>query len=90
MDICLRMLGERGRIDIFECARRDPSVPLEETLGALAELVNEGKIGGVALSEVSADTTRRAAKDHEDCGGGGGAVAVADGAIDQWYRRCLC
>lgn len=59
---CLKMLGERGRIDMFECARRDPKVPLEQTLGALAELVDEGKIGGVALSEVSAKTIREAAK----------------------------
>lgn len=59
---CLKMLGERGRIDMFECARRDPKVPLEETLGVLAELVNEGKIGGVALSEVSATTIREAVK----------------------------
>lgn len=47
---------------MFECARRDPKVPLGETLGALAELVNEGKIGGVALSEVSAGTVRQAVK----------------------------
>ena len=58
----LKMLGPRGRIDMFECARRDPDVPLEQTLGALAELVKEGKIGGVALSEVRADTIREAAK----------------------------
>ena len=59
---CLKMLGERGRIDMFECARRDPKVPLKGTLGALAELVDEGKIGGVALCEVNADTIREAAK----------------------------
>ncbi len=59
---CLEMLGGKGRIDMFECARRDPDVPLEQTLRALAELVDEGKIGGVALSEVSADTIREAAK----------------------------
>lgn len=59
---CLEMLGGRGKIDMFECARRDPAVPLAETLTALAELVNEGKIGGVALSEVNADTIREAAK----------------------------
>lgn len=47
---------------MFECARRDPKVPLKETLGALAELVDEGKIGGVALCEVSANTIREAAK----------------------------
>ena len=59
---CLAMLGERGRIDMFECARRDPNVPLEQTLRALEEFVTEGKIGGVALSEVSANTIREAAK----------------------------
>ena len=59
---CLEMLGPRGRIDMFECARRDPNVPLEKTLSALAELVQEGKIGGVALSEVNAGTIREAAK----------------------------
>ena len=59
---CLEMLGPRGRIDMFECARRDPNVPLEKTLGALAELVQAGKIGGIALSEVNAGTIREAAK----------------------------
>ena len=59
---CLRMLGKRGKIDMFECARRDPTVPLEKTLKALAELVDEGKIGGVALSEVNANTIRESAK----------------------------
>jgi pyridoxine 4-dehydrogenase len=44
---CLKMLGENGRIDMFDCAHRDPNVSLEQTLGALVELVNEGKIGGV-------------------------------------------
>ena len=59
---CLEMLGGKGRIDMFECARRDPNVPLESTLRALAELVDEGKIGGVALCEVNAETIREAAK----------------------------
>ncbi|MCJ1404659.1 hypothetical protein MMC11_007885 [Xylographa trunciseda] len=59
---CLEMLGGRGRIDMFECARRDPKVSLEQTLGTLAALVDEGKIGGVALSEVSAKTIREAAE----------------------------
>ena len=57
---CLEMLGPVGNIDMFECARRDPNVPLEETLGALEELVQEGRIGGVALSEVNAGTIRQA------------------------------
>lgn len=59
---CLEMLGGKGGIDMFECARRDPNVPLKTTLEALAELVDEGKIGGVALSEVNAETIRETAK----------------------------
>lgn len=47
---------------MFECGRRDPNTPLEITLGTLEELVKEGKIGGVALSEVNGDTIRAAAK----------------------------
>ena len=58
---CLEMLGPRGKIDTFMCARRDPNVPLAETLDALKELVDEGKIGGIGLSEVSAATIREAA-----------------------------
>ena len=59
---CLEMLGDRGRIDMFECARRDPNTPLETTIATLEDLVKEGKIGGVALSEVNANTIRAAAK----------------------------
>jgi len=59
---CIEMLGPGGKIDMFECARRDPDVPLQETLGTLKEFVDAGKIGGVALSEVSANTIREASK----------------------------
>lgn len=59
---CVEMLGGKGRIDMFECGRRDPKTPLETTLATLRELMKEGKIGGVALSEVNADTIRAAAK----------------------------
>ena len=59
---CLKMLGGRGRIDTFASSRRDPKVPWAETIGALAELQREGKIGGVALSEVSANTIREASE----------------------------
>lgn len=50
------------KIDVFGCGRVDKNVPIEDTVGALAELVKEGKIGGIQLSEVSANTIRRAAK----------------------------
>jgi len=61
---CISMIGGKKKIDIFEMARVDREVPIEETVGYLAELVKEGKIGGIALSEVSAQTIRRAAKVH--------------------------
>ncbi|GLI77367.1 hypothetical protein PoHVEF18_005657 [Penicillium ochrochloron] len=56
------ILDGRKKIDIFGCGRVDKNVPIEDTVGALAELVKEGKIGGIQLSEVSANTIRRAAK----------------------------
>ena len=52
-------------IDIFEMARVDPTVPIETSVKALAELVAEGKIGGIGLSEVSASTIRRATATHK-------------------------
>ena len=59
---CLKQLGPRGKIDMFECARKDPKTPIEVTMRAMEELVKEGKIGGVALTEVNANTIRAAAK----------------------------
>jgi pyridoxine 4-dehydrogenase len=46
---------------MFKCTRRDMNVLLKETLRELAKLVEEGKIGSVALSEVNTDTIREAA-----------------------------
>ncbi len=64
VDECVRVLDGKKKVDIFECARRDPNVPIEETVGALAKLVQEGKIGGIGLSEVRAETIAKAAKVH--------------------------
>ena len=61
IDRCLKQLGGRGKIDMYECARRDPKVPLKDTLQCLDELVKVGKIGAIALSEVNAKTIREAA-----------------------------
>ncbi|KAL2430674.1 Pyridoxal reductase [Exophiala dermatitidis] len=61
---CLRVLDGKKSIDIFECARLDPKTPLEVTIGALAELVKEGKIGGIGLSEVKASTIEKAHAIH--------------------------
>lgn len=52
------------RIDIFYQHRMDPSTPIEDTVGALAELVAEGKIRGYGLSEASVATIRRAHAVH--------------------------
>jgi aryl-alcohol dehydrogenase-like predicted oxidoreductase len=49
-------------IDLFYQHRVDPSVPIEETVGGMMELVQEGKVRHIALSEAGPDTLRRAAK----------------------------
>src|SRR5512139_2642494 len=59
----LRRLGT-DYIDIYRPARFDPSVPIEETVGAMAELVEAGWIRHIGLSEVGAETLRRAAAVH--------------------------
>lgn len=51
-------------IDLFYQHRVDPSVPIEETVGGMAELVKEGKIRHIALSEAAPATLRRAAAVH--------------------------
>lgn len=51
-------------IDLYYLHRWDKSVPIEDSVGALADLVQEGKIGGIGLSEVSAATLRRAHAVH--------------------------
>ncbi|MGW7076178.1 aldo/keto reductase [Streptomyces sp. NPDC054866] len=48
-------------IDVYRIARIDPDVPVEETVGAIAELVEKGHVRHIGLSEVGADTIRRAA-----------------------------
>lgn len=60
IDRCLHVLDGNKAIDIFELGRVDPLVPIEESLKALAQLQREGKIRGIGLTEVSADTIRRA------------------------------
>ncbi|RVX75022.1 hypothetical protein B0A52_01299 [Exophiala mesophila] len=62
---CNRILAGTKTLDIFECARVDPETPIEETIRALGQVVKEGMIQGIGLSEVKADTIRRAAKVHE-------------------------
>ena len=52
------------RIDIYRPARLDPAVPIEDTVGAIAELIQAGHVGHIGLSEVSAATLRRAHAVH--------------------------
>ncbi len=59
----LKRLGVE-RIDLYYQHRVDPTVPIEETVGAMAELVHAGKVRYLGLSEASADTIRRAHKVH--------------------------
>ena len=59
----LRRLGTHY-IDIYRPSRLDPKVPIEETVGAIAEMVKAGYVRHIGLSEVGADTIRRAHKVH--------------------------
>ncbi|KAI9815876.1 MAG: Pyridoxine 4-dehydrogenase [Thelocarpon impressellum] len=65
VDQCLRVLDGKKFLDLFECARVDPNTPIETTIAALAKYVEAGKIGGISLSEVRAETIRRASKIHK-------------------------
>jgi len=67
VDNCLKLLDGKKTLDIFECARVDPNTPIETTIGILATYVKEGKIKGISLSEVKAETIRRAHKVHPIC-----------------------
>ena len=62
----LRRLGT-DEIDIYRPARLAPDVPIEETVGAIAELVKAGYVRHIGLSEVGADTLRRAQAVHPIC-----------------------
>ena len=50
-------------IDLYFLHRKDPDVPIEETIGAMGQLVSEGKIRFIGLSEVGPDTIKRANKE---------------------------
>jgi aryl-alcohol dehydrogenase-like predicted oxidoreductase len=62
-DASLQRLGIE-RIDLYYQHRVDPNVPIEETVGAMADLVREGKVRALGLSEASVATIRRAVKVH--------------------------
>ncbi len=59
----LQRLGV-DHIDIYRPARLDPAVPIEDTVGAIADMIKAGYVRHIGLSEVGADTIRRAHKVH--------------------------
>jgi aryl-alcohol dehydrogenase-like predicted oxidoreductase len=77
-DASLQRLGVE-RIDLYYLHRVDPQVPIEETVGAMADLVKAGKVRHIGLSEASADTIRRAHRVH--------AVAALQTEYSLWNRE---
>jgi aryl-alcohol dehydrogenase-like predicted oxidoreductase len=73
----LRRLGV-DHIDLYYQHRVDRNTPIEETVGAMAELVKEGKVRYLGLSEASAKTLRRAAKVH--------SIAALQNEYSLWTR----
>ncbi|MGE5477853.1 MAG: aldo/keto reductase [Bacteroidales bacterium] len=65
-------------IDLYYAHRRNPEIPIEETVGAMAELVKEGKVRALGLSEVSAATLRRAHAVHP--------IAAVQSEYSLWTR----
>jgi aryl-alcohol dehydrogenase-like predicted oxidoreductase len=59
----LRRLGT-DHVDVYRLARVDPAVPIEETVGAIAEMVQAGYVRHIGLSEAGAETVRRAYSVH--------------------------
>jgi pyridoxine 4-dehydrogenase len=81
IDECLRVLDGKKFLDLFECARVDKKVPIEDTISYIAEYVKEGKLGGISLSEVSAKTIRRAHKVHP--------IAAVEVELSLWATEIL-
>jgi aryl-alcohol dehydrogenase-like predicted oxidoreductase len=80
---CDASLGRLGIevIDLFYQHRVDPKVPIEDTVGALSELVTAGKVRALGLSEASPETLRRAAKVHP--------IAALQSEYSLWSREVM-
>ncbi|AJP48446.1 aldo/keto reductase [Rugosibacter aromaticivorans] len=74
----LQRLGV-DEIDLYYCHRRNPDVPIEDTVGAMADLVHAGKVKQIGLSEVSIATLRRACTVHP--------VAAVQSEYSLWSRE---
>lgn len=77
-DASLKRLGT-DYIDLFYQHRVDPAVPIEETVGAMAELVHQGKVRYLGLSEASSNTIRRAHIVHP--------ISALQSEYSLWERR---
>jgi aryl-alcohol dehydrogenase-like predicted oxidoreductase len=78
LEVSLKLL-QTDYIDLYYLHRRDFTVPIEDSVGALADLIKEGKIGGIGLSEMSADTLRKAHAVHP--------VAAMQTEYSPWTRQ---
>jgi aryl-alcohol dehydrogenase-like predicted oxidoreductase len=76
-DASLRRLGVET-IDLYYQHRVDPNTPIEETVGAMADLVRQGKVRYLGLSEAAVATVRRAQKEH--------AIAALQTEYSLWTR----
>jgi aryl-alcohol dehydrogenase-like predicted oxidoreductase len=77
-DASLRRLGV-DVIDLYYMHRRDPKMPLSESVGAMSRLVEAGKVKALGLSEVSAATLRQAHAIHP--------IAALQSEYSLWYRQ---
>lgn len=77
-DASLKRLGT-DYIDLYYLHRVDPRVPIEETVGAMKELIDEGKVRYIGLSEASAETIRRAVRIHP--------IAALQSEYSLWSRE---
>jgi aryl-alcohol dehydrogenase-like predicted oxidoreductase len=77
LEASLERLGV-DHVDLYYLHRQDPAVPIEETVGAMAELVRQGKVRHLGLCEVSADVIRRAHDVHP--------IAAVQSEYSLWTR----
>ncbi len=73
----LKRLGVE-QLDLYYVHRRDHAIPIEDVMGTMAQFVQEGKIGGIGLSEISPATLERASKVHP--------VAAVQNEYSLWTR----
>lgn len=78
LETSLRLL-QTDHIDLYYLHRRDFDTPIEDSVGTLGDLVKEGKIGSIGLSEMSADTLRRAHATHP--------IAAIQNEYSPWSRN---